>query len=239
MRQERLFTQPLYLQLRDALAERIANGEWKAGDTLPNEADLARELGVSQGTVRKSLDLLEGEHLLTRRQGRGTFVNNPAAPAHVGRYTKHVASDGKHVLGDIDKGEVTKGPASAEERKVLHLPLEAEVHRLHRKRSYQRKPFLVEDVAVPVALFPDVSAEDWTSRWLTEIAPSCGVLLGKSVEHITPGVASAATALALRVPEGTPILILGRLISTRDGQPAAWRRAECISGGLRYQITTT
>ena len=71
---EGFFTQPLYLQLRDALAERIARGEWKPGTVLPAEGNLARELGVSTGTVRKALDLLESEHLLSRRQGRGTFV---------------------------------------------------------------------------------------------------------------------------------------------------------------------
>ena len=69
---ERFRTQPLYMQLRDVLAQRIASGEWKSGNTVPNEIDLARELGVSQGTVRRSLDLLESEHVVTRRQGRGT-----------------------------------------------------------------------------------------------------------------------------------------------------------------------
>jgi GntR family transcriptional regulator len=206
MRQERFSIQPLYLQLRDALAERIANREWKPGDIIPNEVDLARELGVSQGTVRKSLDLLESEHLVTRRQGRGTFVNDPTTPSHSGRYTRHVASNGDHVLGDLAEVVATKVPASAEERKLLSLSPDAEVYRLHRIRSYQRKRFLVEDVLVPVALFPNTSADDWASRWLTEIAPKCGVLLGGSVERITPGTASAATARALGVPEGTPTL---------------------------------
>jgi GntR family transcriptional regulator len=74
MMPERLFTQPLYLQLRDALAARMVRGEWKVGTAIPSEDDLAREFGVSKGTMRKALDLLEGESLLIRRQGRGTFV---------------------------------------------------------------------------------------------------------------------------------------------------------------------
>ena len=73
-----LSTRPIYLQLRDALAERIASGEWKPGSAIPNEGDLAREFGVSAGTMRKALSLLEDEHLITRRQGRGTYVNDPA-----------------------------------------------------------------------------------------------------------------------------------------------------------------
>ena len=61
---------PLYLQLSDALAERIAKGEWKPHAAIPNEGDLAREFGVSPGTMRKALDLLEGQRLVSRRQGR-------------------------------------------------------------------------------------------------------------------------------------------------------------------------
>src|SRR5262245_8474587 len=72
---DRFFTRPLYLQLRDTLAERIASGEWKPGRGIPNEVDLAREFNVSQGTVRRALELLERERVVTRQQGRGTFVN--------------------------------------------------------------------------------------------------------------------------------------------------------------------
>ena len=52
----RFLNRPLYLQLRDALAERIAGGDWKPGNAIPNESDLAREFGVSTGTMRKALD---------------------------------------------------------------------------------------------------------------------------------------------------------------------------------------
>jgi len=69
----RFSTRPLYLQVRDALGERIAGGEWKPSTAIPNEGDLARQFGVSPGTMRKALDLLEAERLLTRRQGRGNL----------------------------------------------------------------------------------------------------------------------------------------------------------------------
>ena len=92
-------TRPLYLQLRDALAERIATGQWKPSKIIPNENDLAREFGVSVGTMRKALDLLEDEHLITRRQGRGTFVNDPAADGLVNRFSKICGTDGKPLVG--------------------------------------------------------------------------------------------------------------------------------------------
>ena len=67
-----------YLLVRDDVARRIDDGEWKIGDKLTNEADLAREMNVSGGTMRKALDLLESEGRLSRRQGLGTFVLDPS-----------------------------------------------------------------------------------------------------------------------------------------------------------------
>ena len=65
----RFSNRPLYLQLRDTLAQRIANGEWKPAAAIPNESDLAREFGVSAGTMRKALDLMEAEFGLQRTLG--------------------------------------------------------------------------------------------------------------------------------------------------------------------------
>src|SRR5919202_1506403 len=65
---------PLYRQVRALLVRRLAEGVWQPGQLLPSEGQLAAELGVSQGTVRKALDALTAERLLVRRQGRGTFV---------------------------------------------------------------------------------------------------------------------------------------------------------------------
>jgi GntR family transcriptional regulator len=47
--------QPLYVQIKQFLLRRIAEGEWLEHDALPSEWDLADEMSVSQGTVRKAL----------------------------------------------------------------------------------------------------------------------------------------------------------------------------------------
>lgn len=64
----------LHQQVRDILAGHIASGVYKVDGALPNENDLARELQVSAGTVRKALDSLEADFMLERTPGRGTFV---------------------------------------------------------------------------------------------------------------------------------------------------------------------
>ena len=73
----RLSYKALYLRVRDALVERIANGDWKPGSAILNEVDLAREIGVSGGTVGKALKLMEAEGLVTRRRGAGVGPHDP------------------------------------------------------------------------------------------------------------------------------------------------------------------
>src|SRR5262245_39249950 len=95
----RLSPRAIYQQLRDILAARIATGEWQPGTALPSDADLAREFGVSAGTTRKALKLLEAEHLLTRRQGHGTFVSDQASAEL--RYNNVCTLDGERMVGEV------------------------------------------------------------------------------------------------------------------------------------------
>ena len=83
--------------MRDAVAERIAAGTWKTGVAIPNEGDLAREFAVSVGTVRKALGLLEEQHILTRQQGRGTFVNDRGSEEAANRFQTIRGLDGKPI----------------------------------------------------------------------------------------------------------------------------------------------
>jgi GntR family transcriptional regulator len=235
MTADRFFLRPLYQQLRDALADRIATGEWKVGQSLPNELELARELEVSAGTVRKSLDLLERDHLITRRRGKGTFVNDTAGPAELARFTNLGASNGARVLGELSHVEIARRAPSHSEKTLLRLMPDANVCALRRTRVHLGAPLLIEDVLVSNALFSGVSDEEWNSCWLTDIAPRHGVLLGSATEKLTIAAPSAGVAETLHLSEGSTVFILERLITTLDGRPAQWRRAECVSSGLHYE----
>lgn len=103
---QRFLTRPLYLQVRDTLVVRNVTRQWAPGLTIPNELDLARELGASPGTVRKALDLLEAMRLVTRRQGRGTTVNDLASGNHVTSYSNLRTASWALISKDVTGGEV-------------------------------------------------------------------------------------------------------------------------------------
>ena len=230
---ERFSIQPLYLQLRDALAERIASGEWKSGDIIPNEVDLARELGVSQGTVRRSLDLLESEHVVTRRQGRGTFVNDPGSQAY--RFNNFRLANGAAAPTDASTLDIVMAEASDSECARLQLITGDQVYRISRIRSHLGRAFMIEGASLPAALFPQLVERALQSHRLVEIAQAYSLLLGNAEERILIGTCSPLAAEALNLAPGTPVLILDRVIKTRNGRPAEWRRAECVLDGMHYK----
>ena len=72
--------QPLYRQIKYLITESLVSGEWRPGQPIPSEIELAHRYSVSQGTVRKAVDEMAAENLLVRRQGKGTFVATKALP---------------------------------------------------------------------------------------------------------------------------------------------------------------
>uniref|UniRef100_A0A0S4TWP2 Alkanesulfonate metabolism utilization regulator n=1 Tax=Ralstonia solanacearum TaxID=305 RepID=A0A0S4TWP2_RALSL len=77
---------PRYQQLRDDLAAQVARQQWRPGDAIPTEAELAKLYNVAVGTVRKAIDVLVAEGLLERFQGRGTFVRRASFASSLFRF---------------------------------------------------------------------------------------------------------------------------------------------------------
>jgi DNA-binding LacI/PurR family transcriptional regulator len=81
---------PLYQQLLKEVRSRIVTGEWAVGSRLPNELDLASELGVSRMTVRQALSAAVDAGLLVRMRGKGTFVAHGVEQAEMRGFVGHV-----------------------------------------------------------------------------------------------------------------------------------------------------
>jgi DNA-binding transcriptional regulator YhcF (GntR family) len=67
---------PVYRQIMSQIVTRVQAGALKPGDKLPPERELAIELGVARGTIKKAYEVLEGNRILEAIQGRGSFVAN-------------------------------------------------------------------------------------------------------------------------------------------------------------------
>jgi GntR family transcriptional regulator len=224
----------LYLQVRDALAERIASGTWKPGTPIANEGDLARELGVSGGTVRKALELMETQRLISRRQGRGSFVSDQTSDDLAARFCKFRGPEGERMFSRAVVGDVTKGVSSEDERRRLNLTPSEAVYRIQRVRRYRGQPFMVKHAVVPAALFPDLHERKEVAVSISLLAQAFCILVGKGEERLSLCAAPEGVAEALGVAQGTPVMQLERVVLALDGPPLEWSRAHCHVPGGHY-----
>jgi GntR family transcriptional regulator len=231
----RLAARPLYLQVRDVLVQRIVVGHWKPGATLPNETQLAQQLGISIGTVRKALDLMEVERIVTRRQGRGTFVNDYASAETTFPFSMFHNAEGQRISGVKHGRSITREPAGAEEAARLGLRRGDEVIRIARLRTHQDQTFMTETCLLPAKLFPRLP-DDFGSYRLSALAQLNSILVGRADERVDIAPANAQHAADLDVAEGTPLLRLDRVIFSDHEDALEWRVAHCFMRNERYLV---
>ena len=114
---------PLYQQVDNIIRQRLIDGVWEPGDALPSEMQLASELNVSQGTVRKALNDMVAENLLFRRQGLGTFVSEHTERPALFFYFSIVGLDGSRVLPESHIISCDERNANLNETEKLKLDL--------------------------------------------------------------------------------------------------------------------
>jgi GntR family transcriptional regulator len=228
---------PLYAQVRELLVARISSGMWRPGDLIPNEFAIARELGVSQGTVRKALDSLAASHLLVRRQGRGTYVAEHTPASMLFRFFNFFDREGKRIEPDSCNLSVSEGRATAEERGRLKLAAAAKVIRISRIRTIGGEPFILEDIALPAALFPGLARDPVIPNTLYDhFQKRYGLTVARGSEALTATAANRRQAQQLAIAEGTPLLSLDRVMYELQEQPVEWRVSHCRTDAARYLV---
>ena len=151
---------PLYLQLERVLRHAIERGVLHPDEALPPERDLAEAYGVSRVTIRKALDGLVETHLLTRRQGAGTFVAPRVEKnfATISSFTEDMESRGRRPSSRwIFRSE---GVVNPEEAMALGLSPGSAVFRFCRIRFADEVPMALEYTTVPADSLPGLEGVD-------------------------------------------------------------------------------
>jgi GntR family transcriptional regulator len=210
---------PLYLQVRDAVLERIRSGQLRPGGLLPSEMDLHRELGVSLGTLRKALGVLEAEQLIVREPGRGTFVRSRQTGRALERFNPIRDSNGAPLRGRIKAGKAKVGTPKSWERAALKLGPADHVVRFERVRFSGERPFAYEMVCLPEQRFPELAAGSSPPDDLEELAQKSGIIVARAEGKIRVLPAPPPAATALSLAEAAVVLCLERLAFDTDDRP--------------------
>ena len=221
---------PLYQQIKILILQSLQTGEWKPGEPIPSEMELAARFRVSQGTVRKAIDELAAENLVVRRQGKGTFVATHAEHHVQYRFLRLMPNN-----GDIN----SEGPA---ERQIIDCKsLRAPAHiahplalragesvlQLRRVLAFQGTPTILEDVWLPGGPFKGLTAErlsNYRGPMYALFETEFGVSMVRAEEKIRAVAADAASAKLLQVPTGEPLLSVERIAYTYNDTPMELRR---------------
>lgn len=226
---------PLYAQVEEIIRKRLIDNYWKPGDALPSEFELARELSVSQGTVRKALNDMVAENLLVRRQGLGTFVSEHTERRALFLYFNLVGRDGSRTMPTSRVVACEHRVASDIERERLRLEPGQEVIALHRVRALADKPVIVERLTLPRVLFPGLNAEAKLPENLYRIYQGdYGITVARAVESVSATAAEPLEAQLLGVLPGAPLLEIDRIALTIDERPVEWRVSRCNTTDHTY-----
>ncbi|MHA1158971.1 MAG: GntR family transcriptional regulator [Alphaproteobacteria bacterium] len=226
---------PLYLQVKRQLVERMAAGEWLPGSVLPSEHQLAEQLEVSQGTVRKALAELTSENLLVRQQGRGTFVAEHDQKRTLFQFFKLTPDGGTLQWPDTTRIELTSRRATVHERAALGLAQGAFVWRLLRHRTLDGNVAVVERITLAKDLFPDIDRHDPLPNNIYRLYERAyGMTIVRAAEELRAVGASRADAKALGCREGYAVLKIERTAYGLTGNTIELRESVCLTDNVHY-----
>ena len=221
---------PLYQQIKVLILQSLQGGEWKPGDVIPSEMDLAARFRVSQGTVRKAIDELAAENLVVRRQGKGTFVATHAEQQVQYRFlrllpdTGDASSEGPRQRHFI---ECKRLRAPADIARALGLRSGDAVLHVRRVLSFQQRPTILEDLWLPAAPFKGLTAErldSYRGPMYALFETEFGVRMVRAEEKIRALAASEPACELLSIKAGEPLLSVERTAFTYNDLPMELRR---------------
>ena len=229
---------PLYEQIKLLLTQSLVAGEWKPGEPIPSEIELAARYGVSQGTVRKAIDALAAEHILLRRQGKGTYVASHNTPTHQYRFLRMQSDDGDTDAPTTEWVSVERVRVAADVAAALSLRVGATAHHITRVLRFAGKPIIFDEIYLAAALFPGLTRarlEESKGSIYSFLELAYGVRMIRGEEQIKAVAADRALAKYLNVPTGTPLLSVDRIAYTYGDKPVEWRRGMCLTHGFSYR----
>jgi GntR family transcriptional regulator len=221
---------PLYQQIKGLILQSLQAGEWKPGEAIPSEMDLAARFRVSQGTVRKAIDELAAENLVVRRQGKGTFVATHAEQHVQYRFLKLMPDSGdRDTEGPAQRDvlECRRMRAPADIARALALRTGDAVVQVRRTLSFGGVPTILEDLWLPGNAFKGMTADQMAGYHGPTYAMfelEFGVRMVRAEEKIRAVAAEGTQAELLKVPQGTPLLSVERVAYTYNDVPMELRR---------------
>ncbi|WFU43978.1 GntR family transcriptional regulator [Bradyrhizobium sp. CB82] len=228
---------PRYQRLRDDLAARINRNEWRPGEPIPSESELAAHYGVAIGTVRKAIDQLVSDAVLERQQGRGTFVRRARFNSSLFRFFRFQSESGERRVPQSRILRRKCVPATSAVASALRIPVGEPVISLSRLRLIDDVPLLAEEIWLQKSRFAailDLDPSEFGDLLYPLYEERCGEVVVSAEEILTVETASEMQARLLRLGAHAPLIVIERLALDLERRPIEWRRSRGPANRFRY-----
>jgi GntR family transcriptional regulator len=229
---------PLYQQIKALIMQSLQTGEWKPGEMIPSEMDLAARYKVSQGTVRKAIDELAADNLVARRQGTGTFVTTHHEDVVKFRFLRLVPDEGEPHYGASRVLECKRLRAPAEIARLLDIRTGDSVVQIRRVLTFSNEATVLDEIWLLGANFKGLTAEklnEWKGPMYALFEAEFGTRMIRATEKIRAVAADDTAAELLSVAVGSPLLSVERVSFTYGDRPVEVRRGLYVTTRHYYQ----
>ena len=230
--------EPLWRQAADAILQEIAAGKLASGARLPPERDLFTRMSISRVTLRRALQSLVEEGVLTPSHGRGWYVSAKVPkefPNTLESFSETARRLGLAPSSDVLRAE--EAPASLDEAEELSIAPGATLFHLERIRRLDQVPVAVDTSFFALALVPDLGRVDFRTASLFGLLIDAGVDLARAETTIEARGADPTLARHLDIDVGKSTLVMRQLIVDATGRPLL--SSTIRYAGDRYRLRTS
>ncbi len=230
-------SEPLYLQLKNKLVERIISGVYKPEEKLPSERVLSEELNISRMTVREALKRLINDGYIYTQVGKGTFVNNILYKQDtvLTGFTEQMQKIGSEVTSKVLEFSLEKVHSNA--KAMLELRPNDLVYKLKRIRYANKRVLAIETAYIPAYLCKGLEKHDFSKESLyTILRKEYGLKLVLADQTIVASLADDDEYRLFEIQPPEAVLRIKRITKTNLKEPAEY--VESVYRGDSYILQT-
>ena len=228
---------PLFRAVKRALLQAIERGQVAPGDALPSEAELAAGFGVSVGTLRRAVDDLVAEHILVRRQGRGTFVATHTSDRFLFQFFHVERSDGLREAPEVELIGFERTRLDDESATALAVRAGEAGFLVENRLRLQGHAVVYDRLLIPAALFRGLTEKRWRDRTSTIYhlyQSEFGITVVHAHERLRAVGADRFAVRVLGVAPGAPVLQVRRTAIALGGRAVEYRVSTVLTAQHDY-----
>lgn len=226
---------PMYIQLRELIRKKIEDGVYKFGEAIPSERELSIDYGLNRMTVRNAISALVEEGILTKSQGKGTFVTRPKLAGDIHKiqgFAKMLLEKGVIPGTKLVHSELRN--AGFKYASIFNISEDDLIYNITRIRLAENDPISLEDTYIPYSLIPNIETIDFEVHSLYDVLKANEIKLDTSYESLSLVKVRNIEARLLNVEAGSSVFLIE--VKTIDSSGKVVEYTRSYTNGEKYSF---